>query len=182
MGVLNDYLTFLPMVFNSSITIERTKKGNLPLNEADLAGTVLNSVPISLMNQYNMPHLELPESTGALLQDLEAIKPIMDKRHEAGLKAKAKEASASATAKATSKKRSASGNPSEQVPKKGKPNKFCQHYKAKGSHHLTHNTKECPRYDGMGNSVAAAAHKPSDVKQLSNKEGGQADGLFEGHR
>jgi hypothetical protein len=56
MGFLNDYLTFLPMVFNSSMAVEGTKKGNVPFNEADLAGIVLNSVPVSWMNQYNMMH------------------------------------------------------------------------------------------------------------------------------
>jgi hypothetical protein len=60
-----------------------------------------------------MMHLTLPESTRALLQDLEAIKLIMDKKQEAGLKAKAKEASPSAIAKESSKKCSASMNPGE---------------------------------------------------------------------
>ena len=60
-----------------------------------------------------MTHSTLPNGTRALLQDLESIKSIMEERHEAGLKAKTKEASASAIAKGTSKKRSASGNPGE---------------------------------------------------------------------
>jgi hypothetical protein len=105
MGVLNDYLTFLPTVFNSSTAAEGTKN--------ELARIVLNLVLVSWMNQYNMMHSTLPESTRALLQDLEAIKCIMDKRHEAGLKAKAKEASASAIDKGTSKKRSSTGSPDE---------------------------------------------------------------------
>jgi hypothetical protein len=162
MGILNDYLTFLSTVFNSSMAVVGTKKGNVPFDEADLAGIVLNLVPVSWMNQYNMMHLALPESTRALLQDLEAIKRIVDKKHEAGLKAKAKEASASMVAKESSKKHSASGNPGERVPKKGK---LCHHCKAKGGPHLTHNTKDCCRYDGMGNPMAEAAHKPSDVKK-----------------
>jgi hypothetical protein len=150
MGILNDYLTILPMVFNSSMAVEGTKKKKLPFNEADLAGILFNSVPISWMNQYNMMHLPLPESTRTLLQDLESIKHIMDKRHEAGLKAKAKEASASSIAKGTSKKRSAHGNSCQQVPKKGKLNKFCQHCKAKGSPHLTHNIQWDGRSRGHG--------------------------------
>jgi hypothetical protein len=81
------------------------------------------------MNQYNMMHLTLPDGTRTLLQDLETIKCIMEERHEAGLRAKVKEASACAIAKGSSKKRSASGNPGERVPKKGTPNKFCQHCK-----------------------------------------------------
>jgi hypothetical protein len=114
MGVLNDYLAYLPMVYNSSMAIEVTKKSNVPFNEADLAGIVLNLVPVSWMNQYNMMHSTLPKSPRVLLPDLEAIKRIMDKKHQASLKAKAKEASAdSATAKGSSKRRSASGNPGE---------------------------------------------------------------------
>ncbi len=42
MGILNNYLTHLPMVFNSPMAVEGTKKGNVPFNEADLAGIVLN--------------------------------------------------------------------------------------------------------------------------------------------
>jgi hypothetical protein len=159
------------MVFNSSMAIEGTKKGNVPFDEADLVGIVLNSVWVSWMNQYNMTDSTLPNRTRTLLQDLESITRIMEERHEAGLKAKAKEASTSAIAKGTSKKRSASGNPGAQVPKNGKPNKFCQHCKAKVGPHLTHNTKKCCRYNRMGNPMAAAACKPGDAKQPSSKKG-----------
>ncbi len=93
----------------------------------------------------------------------------MDEKHKAGLKAKAKEASASVIAKGSSKKHSASGNPGEQVPKKGKPAKFCQHCKNKGGPHRTQNTKKCCRYDKDNNSVAAATHKPSDAKKPFKK-------------
>ncbi len=37
MGLLNNYLAHLPMVFNSPMAIEGTKKGNVPFDEADLA-------------------------------------------------------------------------------------------------------------------------------------------------
>ncbi len=111
-GILNDYLAHLPMVFNSSMAVEGTKEGNVPFDEADLAGIVLNSVPVSWLNQYNMTHQTLPSGTRTLLQDLELIERVMDEKHKAGLKAKAKEASASTIAKGSSKKRSASRNPS----------------------------------------------------------------------
>jgi hypothetical protein len=171
MGVLNDYLAHLPTIFNSSMAVEGTKKGNVPFNEADLAGIVLNSVPVSWLNQYNMTYQTLPRGTRTLLQDLELIERIMEEKHEAGLKGKAKKASASVIAKGSSKKRSASGSPGEQVPKKGKPSKFCQHCKAKGRPHLTHNTKECRRYDRNGNPMAAAGRKPGGAKP-SYKSGG----------
>jgi hypothetical protein len=100
MGVLNDYLAYLPMVYNLLMAIAGTKKMNVPPDEADLAGIVLNAVPSLWANQYNMMHSMLPKSPRAILDDLEAIKRVMNEKHQANLKAKSKEASAaSGTAK-----------------------------------------------------------------------------------
>ncbi len=129
------------------------------------------------MNQYNMTHTTLPDGTRTFLQDLELIEHVMDEKHKAGQRAKAKEAAASTIAKGSSKKRSASGSPSERVPKKGKPNKFCQHCKAKGGPHLTHNTKKCCRYNGMGNPMAAAGRKPV-MQSHSSRRGGTSRWLI----
>jgi hypothetical protein len=173
MGVLNDYLAYLPMVFDLLMAVTGTKKMNVPFDEADLARVVLNSVPSSWVNQYNMTHATLPKNPRALLNDLEAIKRVMDEKHNASLKAKAKEASAaSAATKGSSKKRSVSGGSSElRVPKKARPSKFCQHCKAKGGPHLTHNTKECHRYNGNGNPVSLFQGKPADAKKPARKGG-----------
>ncbi len=75
MGVLNDYLDYLPMVFYSLMAVAGTKKMNVPFDEADLARIVLNSVPSSWawVNQYNMMHSTLPKNPRALLNDIEAI-------------------------------------------------------------------------------------------------------------
>ncbi len=134
MGVLNGYLAYLPTVFDSSMAIAGTKKMDVPFNEADLAGIVLNSVPSSWVNQYNMMHSMLPKNPRALLNSLEAIKQVMDEKHSASLKAKAKEATAaSVAAEGSSKKHPASGSPGKlRVPKKAMPSKFCQHCKVKG--------------------------------------------------
>ncbi len=88
---------------------------------------MLNTIPSSWVNQYNMTHFMLPKSPRALLNNLEAIKQVMDEKHQANLKAKSKEASAaSGSAKVSSKKRSTSESPGElQVPKKARPSKFC---------------------------------------------------------
>jgi hypothetical protein len=173
MGVLNDYLAYLPMVFDSSMAVAGTKKMNVPFDEADLARIVLNSVPSSWVNQYNMMHAMLPKNPRALLNDLEAIKQVMDEKHNATLKSKAKEASAaSRAAKGSSKKRSTSESPGElQVPKKGKPSKLCQHCKAKGGLYLTHNTNECHRNDGMGNPISLFQTKPAKAKKPAKKGG-----------
>ena len=78
MGVLNDYLAYLPTIYDLLMAIVGTKKMNVLFNEADLAGIVLNAVPSSWVNQYNMTHSTLPKSPRALLNDLEVIKEVMD--------------------------------------------------------------------------------------------------------
>jgi hypothetical protein len=112
----------------------------------------------------------LPKSPRALLPDLEAIKCIMNKKHQASLKAKLKEASSASTStKGSYKMCSAFGNPGERVPKKVRPAKFCQPCKKKGGPHLIHNTNECCKYNKDGNLVAAAALKPFDAKKPFKK-------------
>jgi hypothetical protein len=59
------------------------------------------------------------------------------------------------------------------VPKKARPSKFCQHCKAKGGPHLTHNTKECRRYDGNGNPVSSFQGKPANAEKPAKKGGDQ---------
>ncbi len=120
-----------------------------------------------------MTHSTLPNNPRALLNNLEAIKQVMDEKHSASLKAKAKEAlAASAAAKGNSKKPSASGSSGElRVPKKARPSKFCQHCKAKGGPQLTHNNKECRRYDGNGDPVSLFQGKPADAKKPAKKGG-----------
>jgi hypothetical protein len=122
-----------------------------------------------------MTHSTLPKNPRALLNDLEAIEQVMDEKHNATLIAKAKEVTAaSAAAKGSSKKHPVSGNSGELlVPKKARPSKFCQHCKAKGGPHLTHNTKECHRYDGNRNPVSSFQGKPANAKKPAKKGGNQ---------
>ncbi len=104
MGILNDYLAYLPTVIDLLMAIAGTKKMNMPFDKADLAGIVLNSVPSSWVNQYNMTHSTLPKNPMVFLNNLEAIEWVMDEKHNATLKAKAKEATtASMAAKGSSK-------------------------------------------------------------------------------
>jgi hypothetical protein len=99
----------------------------------------------------------------------------MDKKHNASLKVKAKEANAaSAAAKGSSKKHPSSGSSSELgVPKKARPSRFCQQCKAKGRLHLTHNTKECRRYNRNGNTDSSFQGKPTNAKKPAKKGGNQ---------
>ncbi len=63
MGVLNDYVKYLPTLKDSSKAVLTTKKVNIPFGKADLAAIVLLSVPMSWQNQYNLNHSAVPEST-----------------------------------------------------------------------------------------------------------------------
>ncbi len=47
MGILNNYLAYLPMVFDSLMAVTGTKKMNVPFDKADLARIMLNLVPSS---------------------------------------------------------------------------------------------------------------------------------------
>jgi hypothetical protein len=57
------------------------EKGNIPFGKADLAVILLVSVPMTWQNQNNLNHSRVPESTRALLLDLEAIEHIMVENH-----------------------------------------------------------------------------------------------------
>ncbi len=106
-GMLNDYLAYLLTVYDSS-AVEDTKKSNVPFDKDDLAGIILNSVPVTWVKQYIMTYFTLPKSPCVLLLDLEAIKCVLNEKHQANLKIKVKEASTdSASAKGNPKKHSA---------------------------------------------------------------------------
>ncbi len=96
----------------------------------------------------------------------------MNEKHQARLKAKAKEvSSASNGTKGSPNKDAVSRNPHERVSKKMRPAKFCQHCKSKDGPHLTHNTNECCNYNNDGSPVAAAAGKPSEANKPFKKRG-----------
>ncbi len=98
------------------MAVEDTKKGNVPFNEADLAGIVHKAVPTSWVNQYNLTHSTLPKSPRLLLLDLENIEPVMNEKHAELAKARGKDGTASAGAKSSPKKRASAGS-SKRVPR-----------------------------------------------------------------
>jgi hypothetical protein len=163
MGLLNDYLAYLPTVKDSSIAVADTKKGNVPFDEADLAGIVLKAVPTSWVNQYNLTHLTLSKSPRLLLPDLENIEGVVNKKRPESAKARGKDGTALAGAKSNPKKRAYTGS-SEQVPKKVHSTKFCQHCKNNGGPYTSHNTKECRKYNKDGKAVAVTEKKPYKKK------------------
>ena len=112
MSLLNNYLAHLAMVKNSpmAVDVEDTKKGNVPFNEADLAGIMLKAVPSSWVNQYNLTHSTLLKSPRQLLPDLENIERVMNKKHVESTKARAKDSAALAGAKSNPKKKASMGS------------------------------------------------------------------------
>jgi hypothetical protein len=131
MGLLNNYLAYLPTVKDSSMAVEGTTKGNVPFDEADLARIVLKAVPTSWVNQYNLTHLTLPKSPRLLLPDLENIEPMMNEKRAELAKARGKDGTALVGAKSIPKKRASTGS-SKRVPKKARSAKCCQHCKNNG--------------------------------------------------
>jgi hypothetical protein len=91
MGVLNDYVRHLPTLKDSPKAVPMTKEGNAPFSKANLAAIILASVP---MTWHNLTHTMVPESTRALLPDLEAIEQVMVEKQQDKLKAKGKAATA----------------------------------------------------------------------------------------
>jgi hypothetical protein len=71
MGVVNDYVRYLPMLKDRPDAVPTMKKENVPFGKADLAAIMLVSVPMMWQNKYNLNHTMVPESTHVLLPDLD---------------------------------------------------------------------------------------------------------------
>jgi hypothetical protein len=109
MGLLNDYLAYLPTVKDSAMAVEDTKKGNVPFDKADLAGILLKAVLTSWVNQYNLTHSTLSKSPRLLLPDLENIERVMNKKRTESAKARAKDGTALTGAEPSPKKKGVYG-------------------------------------------------------------------------
>jgi hypothetical protein len=171
MGLLNNYLAYLPTVKDSPRAVEDMKIGNVPFDKADLAGIVLKTISISWVNQDNLNHSTLPKSPRLLLPTLENIEDVMNEKHTEPAKARAKDGTALAGAKSNSPKKRVSASSSKQVPKKVCTAKFCQHCKNNDGPHMTHSTKECCKYNKDGKAVAASGKKPYEKKPYKKHRG-----------
>jgi hypothetical protein len=99
------------MLKDSPKAVLMTKKGNVPFGKADLAAIVLESVPMTWQNHYNLTHTMVLESTHALLLDLETIKQVMVEKQQEKIKVKGKAATARPEAKKGNPKHKVSGEP-----------------------------------------------------------------------
>jgi hypothetical protein len=92
------------------MAVADTKKGNIPFDEADLAGIVLKAVPTLWVNQYNLTHLTLPKSPRLLLPDLENIERMVNEKRAEPAKARGRDGTALAGTKSNPKKRASTGS------------------------------------------------------------------------
>jgi hypothetical protein len=173
MGVLNDYIAHLPLIYYSSKAVASTVKGNVIFGDGELASIILASTPQTWQNQYNLTHSTVPESPRALLPDLENIERVMNERYAEKQKAKGKSKSDKPDGGGNpSPKKRSSGGSSERVPKKVRSEKFCQRCKTHGGPHQTHNTNDCRKYDKDGKPLGKTPGKPSDSAKPHKKFGG----------
>ncbi len=81
--MVNGYISLLPTLQDSSLVIASTGKGNVPFNNATLAGVVLATCHINWRNLYELIHKTVPESMRSMLHDLETIKKVfVEKNNE----------------------------------------------------------------------------------------------------
>jgi ribosomal protein S15P/S13E len=165
METLNKYLEQLPRIKNSSQAVASTEYGNVSFNESTLASIILNHIPVSWRNQYNVTHPIVPESPRAILSDLENLEKVfVEKSNEA---ARANKVKVTAAAKLAGEhvprkgKRAHGGRPKKGTPKKGRTNKFYKWCKAVCGPFTTHNTIECRRFN-MDGSQKDRPTKPFD--------------------
>jgi len=174
MGVLNDYIAHLPLIFYSSKAVASTVKGTVIFGDGELASIILTSMPQMWQNQYNLTHSTVPESPRALLPDMENIERVMNERYAEKQKAKGKsrEAKPDGGGNPSPKKRSSGGSgSSERVPKKVRFEKFCQRCKTRGGPHQTHNTNDCRKYNKDSKPLGATLGKPSNSAKPHKKFG-----------
>jgi hypothetical protein len=90
--MMNGYISLLPMLQDSSLAVASTERGNVPLNNATLAGIVLATCHIDWRNLYKLNHKTVPESTRSMLHDLETIEKVFVEKNNEKAKSSAAKA------------------------------------------------------------------------------------------
>jgi hypothetical protein len=89
---MNGYISLLPTLRDSSLAVASTEKGNIPFNDATLAGIVLATCHIDWRNLYKLNHKTIPELTRSMLRDLETIEKVFVEKNNEKAKASAAKA------------------------------------------------------------------------------------------
>jgi hypothetical protein len=161
-----------PTIKNSPMAVASTELGNAPFNEATHTSIILSHLLVAWRNQYNLTHKTVPESSRAMLLDLENIEKMQVEK--CNVKAKASKAKA-ATAPAelrVPKKRANAGGTDKGTPQKGRTAKYCKWCKAANGPFMTHDTAECCRFEKDGSPKDRLVKPFDSIKKPWKKTGG----------
>ncbi len=89
---MNGYISLLSTLRDSSLAVASRERGNVPFNDATLAGIVLATCHIDWRNLYKLNHKTNPESTRSMLHDLETIEKVFVEKINEKAKASAAKA------------------------------------------------------------------------------------------
>ena len=73
---MNVYISLLPTLQDSALVVASTEKGNIPFNDATLAGILLATCHTNWRNLYELNHKTIPESTRSMLHDHKNIEKV----------------------------------------------------------------------------------------------------------
>ncbi len=152
------------------------RRGNVPFNNATLAGIALATCHIDWRNLYELTHKTVPELARSMLHNLEMIEKVfVEKNIEKAKASVAKAGTATQKGASVPRKKGNGGGSRGPAPKKAKTVKYCKHCKAVDGPYQTHNTSKCRRFDKDGKE-AGKPHKPFDPAKKPWKKGGGESG------
>ncbi len=173
---MNGYISLLPTLRDSSLAVASTEKGNVPFNDASLAGIVLATCHIDWRNLYKLNHKTVPESTRSMLHDLERIEKVFVEKNNKKAKANVAKAGTDPQKGASvPHKKGKGGGSGRPTPKKARTAKYCTWCKAVDGPYQTHNISDCRRFDKDGKEVGKP-YKPFNPAKKPWKKGGGESG------
>jgi hypothetical protein len=153
-GTMNGYISLLPTLQDSSLAVASTKKGNVPFNNATLAGIILATCHINWRNLCKLNHKTVPESARLMLHDLETIEKVFIEKNKDNAKANVAKAGTAPQKGASVPRKKGKGDSSGgPAPKKARTAKYCKWCKAVDGPYQTHNTSYCCRFDKDGKEM-----------------------------
>jgi hypothetical protein len=153
---MNGYISLLPTLQDSSLAVASTKKGNIPSNNATLAGILLATCHIDWGNLYELN----PELTRSMLHDLETIEKVfVEKNNKKARATKAKASTAPQNGASVPRNHGNGGGSGGPAPKKPRTAKYCKLCKVNGGSFKTHDTSKCHRFNKDGKELGKP-HKP----------------------
>ena len=166
---LNSYLSHLPSTYDSPRATANTREITA-YDEAELACLALRMCPESWQDQYNLTQDSVtPQSMRKLLAVLKTIEKMMENQAAKDKGKPAKQENKADSEK--SGKRKGMSSSTDRIPKKQKASstKFCQLCKEHNGPHMTHNTKDCHKYEKDGSKKKFGRANTKSASKTRNK-------------